>query len=237
MLTNRKKLTFLTVVTIFAGLNLLTAGIAYGQQSQGVSVVIQSGDMTPVFPDSITFQRTILDGTHPVNLTAVLDPNDGNQTVQVQDPWCGQPFRIDISVKNLTNATGEILPYSLFKFITLHDNTRGNPIDINPVTPQVGTNNVTSDPAVTYYYDAQSSNPGNFADNLFTVFPADPGDANPDDVNSISQPFTIMQRNAPTSSMGIYSVGLAFRANIPQGTIGGEYEGEVIFDWYHDPCP
>lgn len=229
-------------MTVFTGLNLLTAGIAYAQKTQGMSVTIRAGTLSLFAPDNITFQKGILDPNHPLNLTAILDPSGPNQTTGVVDPWDGGTFCLNITLNNLTNGpTGrdvppDIFPFSQLRMITLHSNTRADSVDIASLNNPAETNNVTSDPGLAYYFNQQTSNPENFTDNVFTVIPAQDGDTNPNDIGHVSKPYTIMQRNIAKPSLGIYSVGLAFRANIPAGTHFGNYAGEATFS-LDTPCP
>lgn len=233
MKKNQKTLRFLIVITSLLGLNLLILGKAFAQ-SQTASLSVQPGSLTLAVPSSITFSRALLQPGNPTILTAVENPNNQLQTVQVADPWSGNQFHLNVSLQNLTNSAGDVIPYTDFGVVTLHANTSSENVDENNTNP-AGTNNVDSVcPALgpcplSYYYDATTSNPVNFPDSNFVSFPLDTTDSDATDAGSVSLPITLMQRTTVTPSAGFYSVGMALRANIPPNPTSGNYTGELVF--------
>jgi len=223
MKKNQKTTRFFIIVTSLLGLNLLILGKAFAQ-TQSATLSIQSGNLTLAVPTSITFPRTVLQPGNTAKITAVENPNDQLQTVEVIDPWSGNQFHVNVSLENLANAHGDIISYSDIGLISLHSNTNNDSVDVSNGRP-TGTNNVES--PVSYYFEETNANPLNFPDGNYTTFQHDPLDANPEDAGSVSLPITIMQRTVTTASSGIYSVGLALRANIADNNPAGNYQGQL----------
>jgi len=213
------------VITSLLGLNLLILGKAFAQ-SQTASLTVQPGNLTLAVPTSVSFPRAILVPGNPTVLTAVENPNDQLQTIEVVDPWSGSQFHVNLSMENLADSSGHVVPYTDFGVITLHANTASESVDTSNTNPP-GTNNIDS--PLSYYYEQTTSNPTTFPTTSFTSMPLDSADPDPTDAGSVSLPITLMQRTVNNTSTGFYSVGLALRVNIPADFAAGNYNGQLTF--------
>lgn len=238
MMNKQNKTRFLVVMTFFLGLNMLVLGKTLAQ-NQTVSLDITEGNVVMAVPQQITFPRLILapqDGQPPPagspnSTTLVLSPLNDLQTVQILDPSTGDAFTVSVTLKNLQNEQNQILHYGNFGIVTLHAGNPAEPVDTGTVNNPPGTNGVYSDPSLNYYYDPINNPVTQFPDGNFMSFPVDPLDLDPLDANSVSTPIVIMQRDAETPSVGIYSIGLGLRANMGREQPAGNFSGELTFSY------
>ncbi|MFO0780826.1 MAG: hypothetical protein U0519_02985 [Candidatus Gracilibacteria bacterium] len=218
---------FFMVATLLLGLNILILGKTMAQ-NQSVSLAVMAGNLTLAVPQSVSFSRLITTPGNASETTTVLNPNNNLQTIQVIDPSTGGQFHVNLTLKNLSNQGGDVIPYTNFGVITLHTNQVGNTIDYGSNNNPPGSNNVSSDAGLSYYFGG-SADPSAFPGQYFTSFPVDSLDPDPNDAGSVSIPVTLMQRTIDTPSAGVYSVGLALRANIPADQPSGNFSGELTF--------
>ncbi len=238
MMNKNNKTRFLVVMTLFLGLNLLILGKALAQ-NQTVSLNVMEGNVVMAVPQQVSFPRLILAppdsqppaGGFPNNSTLVLSPLNDLQTVQILDPATGDAFTVSVTLRNLVNEQREILPYGNLGIVTLHAGNPVDPVDTGTVNNPPGTNGVYSDPALNYYYDPTNNPVTQFPDGNFMQFPVDPLDPDPLDEGSVSMPIVIMQRDAETPSVGIYSIGLGLRANMGINQPSGNFAGELTFSY------
>ncbi len=120
------------------------------------------------------------------------------------------------------------IPYWKVGIITLHANPSDS-VDTGSINNPPGTNNVSSDSFLNYYYDPANNPVTAFPDSNFTAFPRDTLDPDQTRWDSVSAPLTLMERTIDTPSSGVYSVGWALRVNMVEEQQGGNFTGELTF--------
>lgn len=247
----RKILSVLIATTTLLGMNLLVLGKVAAADQQ-VSLNILVGNPTISVPAVINFPRTIIGGTTTIPTTIVLNPSDNTQTIQVLDPYTQKAFEVDLTIDNLVNQDytcpnppgppctpppTEILPYNGLYLVTLHSNPTYD-VDTDPNNSTPGNNGVYASTASYLYNPTIDHSAG-------TPTCSDPLNCNFSNTESIhvtsassdpntSDPVIIMTRPSifpltyPATS-GIYSTGIAIRANIPPGIDPGPFKGTLTF--------
>lgn len=103
--TSLKKLGI--ILTLVAISNMIIAGEVFALQQ--VAININSGSLSFKPPTSITFKKTMLRAGQPTIATAVLDPADPDQNLQVIDQAVGTTFNIDVSMQNFQKTAAKYL--------------------------------------------------------------------------------------------------------------------------------